>query len=129
MSTQMKEILIMALPHRDWSCESISVHVKLCPTPGKLEKKNHTYFIVEDMYDFRSNNTSLMFLAKNICQRFPHIPANRMHILLFRRDITYSLGMNIELYDFERDEKRQAQLKRQPKNVSEDTPYVSMCVF
>ncbi|WP_435633604.1 hypothetical protein [Proteus mirabilis] len=129
MSTILKDFVLMALPHREWSCEAIHFRVKLCPEPGKLGNKNHTYIILEDLYGFDTNENSLVVLTKILLQRFPHLPPNRVHILIHSRDMSKSLGTKVLRYDLLRDEERQVNLDKKPEDVSEKSGYVSMCTF
>lgn len=129
MSTLLKDFVPMALPHREWSCEAVHFRVKLCPEPGKLGNKNHTYFIVEDLYGFESNYKSLAIFALILLQRFPCLPPNRIHILLHCRDMSKSLGTKVEHYGFMRDENRQPKLNKNAEDVSDKSGFVSLCTF
>lgn len=127
-----KENIIMSLPHRDWSCEAIECRLKICPVPDELNRGNNTFFIVEDLYQLRENSESLNVLGQILAKRYPHIPPNRMHLVLHRRDIESSHGVSVLLYRFfraEKDKVRTIFMDKNPKEVSNKTAYAAMCIF
>lgn len=129
MKDLLKDTMIMALPHREWSCDAIDYRVKLQPMPGELENKNHTFFIIEDRYEFLHYPDSRTVLAKNLCQRYPSIPAKRMHLIFHCRNIDCAHGVEIQVFDFYRNDNRQAILQKTPTNYSNSAAFASICMF
>ncbi|EOC0011632.1 hypothetical protein ACI0X9_003317 [Cronobacter turicensis] len=131
----MKEILndiaVLSLPHRSWSCEAIKYRLILHPFPGETGDGNHMFLVIEDKFELGKNEKSRSVLASILLNRYPSIPVRRVHFVLYtlKRSPSTPNGIEVNLYNFDRDENRQPIIKVNPVNYSSSSAMCAMIMF
>lgn len=121
--------IIVSLHHRDWSCECVDYRIRLDTMPEDTKGGNHTFFIIEDKFEFMDHPRSRKVLADCLLSRYKGIPPRRMHLILYVTSVKTPHGRIIKAYGFERDENRQPVLKERAMDYSESTSMFRRIVF
>ncbi|BBA64796.1 hypothetical protein ECTOK1_P11650 (plasmid) [Escherichia coli] len=129
MKEIVKDVAVISLPHRDWSCEAISYRVKVMPMPGEPGGGNHLFIMIEDRFEFINHDKSRDVLSRIILSRYMSIPARRIHFIFYVSAIGTPNGLNVKMYNFDRDENRQAIMKKDSVDYSGNTAVCAMVMF
>ncbi|EML3441788.1 hypothetical protein ACLI07_23675 (plasmid) [Providencia huaxiensis] len=124
-----KDVAIVSLIHRDWSCEAIYYRVKTIPMPGSPAGGNHLFVIIEDKCELMDNEKSRESFSRIILSRYPGIPAKRLHLIFFVSCVEKPNGMTVKMYNFDRNDNRQSVIKPDPVDFSENTAVCAMVMF
>lgn len=129
----MKELIadsiIMALPHRNWSCELVPYRIKLAPMPDDTLGGNHLFIVVEDKFEFIDQKHSRKVFASQLISRYKGIPAKRWHIVFYVTKVETRHGMSIKVFNFDADNNRQPVIKESPVDYSDSSTMYSRIIF